>query len=140
MKPTSRQVLVHVPKMPNGDFVNHAMQHPIKLEKIWTSDYKDIFSGNVGIFKLIPQDPNIYECLGYVARELTENGELEQDFDFEKYACLHKRYLKDGRARKTLWKSYVREGKQTQKGRFRINFIFHSLTTIRSKGIVLNRI
>ena len=39
MKPSSRQVLVHVPKLPNGHFVNKAMQHPISMEKIWESNY-----------------------------------------------------------------------------------------------------
>ena len=37
MRPTSRQVLVHVPKMPNGEFVKKAMQHPVSRTKVWDS-------------------------------------------------------------------------------------------------------
>ena len=37
MRPHSRQVLVHVPKMPNGEFVKKAMQHPVSRTKVWDS-------------------------------------------------------------------------------------------------------
>ena len=105
IKPSSRQVLVHVPKMPNGEFVNKAMQHPTSMQKVWESGYKSMFKGNVALFKLKTDDPDNYECLGYVARELKSNGALEEDFDYKKYACVHKRYLKEGAKKRVLWKS-----------------------------------
>ena len=105
MKPTSKQVLIHVPKMPNGQFVNHAIQHPTHMEKVWESvGYREDM-GNVGIYKLKTDDPQNYECLGYVARELKEDGSLEENFDFDKYACVHKRYLKLAHKKGTLWRS-----------------------------------
>ena len=55
--------------------------------------------------KLSPKDPDNYECLGYVAREADINGNIEQEFDYSKYACLHKRYLKDAVLSKKLWHS-----------------------------------
>ena len=64
-----------------------------------------LLSGNVGIFKLKSEDPENYECLGYVARELKSDGTLEADFDYKKYACLHKRYLKSGANKRVLWRS-----------------------------------
>ena len=123
MKPTSKQVLIHAPKMPNGQFVNEAIRHPSKMDKVWESiGYREDM-GNVGIFKLKTDDPDNYECLGYVARELKKDGELEEDFDFDKYACVHKRYLKTGHKKRTLWRSSEEAvDKWTSKGRFHMFF------------------
>ena len=111
MRPHSRQVLVHVPKMPNGDFINKAMQHPVSMRKVWDSfdvnPHDETFRhySRVKVFKLEPEDSENYECLGYVARRARSDGELVEDFDFNKYACIHKRYLKDGILNKKLWQS-----------------------------------
>ena len=109
--------------MPNGEFVNKAMQHPTSMQKVWESGYnKDLFKGNVGLFKLETDDPENYECLGYVARELKSNGALEEDFDYKKYACVHKRYLKPGAKKRVLWKSN-HESSQSKAG-LRIHLVF----------------
>ena len=123
MKPTSKQVLIHAPKMPNGDFVNEAIRHPSKMDKVWESvGYREDM-GNVGIFKLATDDPDNYECLGYVAREVKDNGKLEEDFDYGKYACVHKRYLKTGHKKRTLWRSSEENvNNWTLKGRFHTFF------------------
>ena len=97
MKPHSRQLLVHVPKLPNGKFVNDAMQHPVRMDRIWYGKKDSRFKSGVAIYKLYPQDEENYECIGNVARETDLQGNLEEVFDFKKYACLNKRFLTEVR-------------------------------------------
>ena len=84
--------------------MNAAMSHPTKMQKVWQATGNS-FDSNVAIFKLSTDKPDIYECLGYVAREVKKDGSLEGTFDFKKYACLNKRYLKSGHRKRTLWRS-----------------------------------
>lgn len=97
MAPHSRQLLVHVPKLPNGKFVNDAMQHPVRMERVWYARKDSRFKSGVAIYKLYPEDEENYECIGNVARETDLQGNLEEIFDFKKYACLSKRFLTEVR-------------------------------------------
>ena len=77
--------------------------------------YKSLFKERVKVFKLYPEDTANYECIGYVARQIKKDGTLEQKFEFNKYACLHKRYLTPAEHDRLQWKSYDDDGGQCLK-------------------------
>ena len=82
------------------------MQHPVRMEEVWDVRYKSLFSEHVKVFKLYPEDTENYECIGYVARQIKRDGTLEHKFDFNKYACLHKRYLTPAEHDSLGWPRY----------------------------------